>query len=128
MFRSAARRTGTALLVVLAMLFSQLALASYLCPADSGEEPAIMQMAPGEPCQGMGADPDQPVLCHQHCTDAPHSADGLKLPTVSLPAVVQVLVVPLAIDPAAQAGAFAVALEAQPPPDPLFLSTLRLRV
>ena len=129
MFRSAARRTGTALLVVLAMLFSQLALASYLCPADSGQETAVMEMAPGEPCQGMAADPDQPVLCHQHCTNAPQSADGLKLPTVSLPAVVQGLVVPLAIDAAArEAGAFAVALEAQPPPDPLFLSTLRLRV
>ena len=61
-----------------------------------------MEMAPGEPCEGMASDQDQPVLCLQHCTNAPQSFDAVKLPTVSLPAVVQVLLVPLAADAAAQ--------------------------
>ena len=94
-----------------------------------------MEMAPGEPCEGMemaggkGMDQEQPVLCHQHCVDAPQSFDPVQVPAVSLPAVVQVLVVPLVMD----AGATELVTSAQvgaerPPPDPLFLSTLRLRV
>lgn len=49
-----------------------------------------MEMAPGDPCEGMASDQDQPALCYQHCTIVPQSFDILKLPTVSLPAVVQV--------------------------------------
>jgi hypothetical protein len=128
MFRTAARRTCTAIVAVMVLLFSQMVLAGYLCPTGSVQEQPAMEMAPGEPCEGMGADPGQPVLCYQHCTNAPQSADGLKVPSVSLPAVVQVLLVPVKIDSAHQVGFLANALEAQPPPDPLFLSTLRLRV
>jgi hypothetical protein len=122
-------RLFTAFLVVLSLLFSQLALANYVCPTGTAGEEVIMEMAPGEPCEGMASDRDQPVLCYQHCTNAPQSFDAVKLPTVSLPAVVQVLLVPLAIDAAAQeAQAYAGQGEAQPPPEPVFLSTLRLRV
>ena len=131
MFLRLNRRFGTSLLVVLALLFSQLALANYVCPTGTPGEAvqAVMEMAPGEPCEGMASDQDQPALCYQHCTDAPQSFDAVKLPTVSLPAVVQVLVVPLTVDAAAQeAQAYAGEGEVQPPPDPLFLSTLRLRV
>ena len=124
-----ARRFSTAILVVLSLLFSQLALANYVCPTGMAGEQAMMEMAPGEPCEGMASDQDQPVLCLQHCTNAPQSFDAVKLPTVSLPAVVHVLVVPLAIDAAAQeAQAYAGQGDAQPPPEPVFLSTLRLRV
>ena len=124
-----ARRFSTAILVVLSLLFSQLALANYVCPTGMAGEQAVMEMAPGEPCEGMASDQDQPVLCLQHCTNAPQSFDAVKLPTVSLPAVVHVLVVPLAIDAAAQeAQAYAGQGDAQPPPEPVFLSTLRLRV
>ena len=88
-----------------------------------------MEMAPGEPCEGMASDQDQPVLCLQHCTNAPQSFDAFKVPTVSLPAVVQVLVVPLLVDVgAAESVVFSQAGRERPPPDPLFLSTLRLRV
>ena len=129
MFSRSARRFSTAILVVLSLLFSQLALANYVCPTGMAGEQAMMEMAPGEPCEGMASDQDQPVLCLQHCTNAPQSFDAVKLPTVSLPAVVQVLVVPLAIDAAAQeAQAYAGQGDAQPPPEPVFLSTLRLRV
>lgn len=118
-------------MVVWALLFSQLALANYLCPGTesrSGQAMA-MEMAPGEPCEGMASDTSQPALCFQHCTSAPQSSDAVKVPTLSLPAVVQVLLVPLTIDQARQdANAFAAAGEAQPAPEPIFLSTLRLRV
>jgi hypothetical protein len=96
-----------------------------------------MDMVPGMPCAGMDAGSDQPanppadqpVLCHQHCTNAAQSFEPLKLPTVSLPAVVQVLLVPLHVEPAnRQAIALAASQEPQPPPSPVFLSTLRLRV
>lgn len=131
MVRHSARRLTTSFLVVVSLLFSQLALANYVCPTGVAGETvqAVMEMAPGEPCEGMDSDQDQPALCYQHCTNAPQSFDAVKLPTVSLPAVVQVLVVPLAIDAGAQeARAYAGEGEAQSPPEPVFLSTLRLRV
>lgn len=129
MFSRSTRRLSTTVLVVLSLLFSQLALANYICPTGTAGEQVVMEMAPGEPCEGMASDQDQPVLCLQHCTNAPQSFDAVKLPTVSLPAVVQVLLVPLAIDATAQeAQAYAGKGEAQPPPEPVFLSTLRLRV
>jgi hypothetical protein len=129
MFTRLNRRLCTSLLVVLALLFSQLALANYICPTGASPVESMMEMAPGQPCEGMASDQDQPALCHQHCADAPQSFDAVKLPSVSLPAVVQVLVVPLASDLAAQEEqAFAGRGDAQPPPEPVFLSTLRLRV
>jgi len=127
----ACRRLTTTLLVVLSLLFSQLALATYLCPAPGipGAQSARVAMELGEPCEGMASDEKQPVLCYQHCANPPQSADSVKLPTLSLPAVIQVILVPLSIDGSdpdlvtlARAG------EPQPPPEPLFLATLRLRV
>jgi hypothetical protein len=129
-------RLTTTLLVVLSLLLSQLALANYVCPP---AEPArvdhaamVMEMAPGQPCEsmaGMQMDTEQPVLCHQHCVDAPQSFDPVQVPSVSLPAVVLVLVVPATVDAqASKAASTADAGQARPPPDPLFLSTLRLRV
>jgi len=131
MVRRSARRLTISFLMVLSLLFSQLALANYACPTGSAGETAqaVMEMAPGEPCEGMASDATQPVLCYQHCANAPQSFDAVKLPTVSLPAVVQVLVVPLAIEGSEQkAASYAAMGEPQPPPEPVFLSTLRLRV
>lgn len=127
MFRRAAFRLRTTVLVVLALLFAQMALASYVCPTAASAEPAAMEMAPGESCEGMVQDEGRPALCHQHCNGAPQVTDLVKLPVVSLPAIVHVVVLPLllasaqALGPAAQA-------QPQPPPDPVFFSTLRLRV
>jgi hypothetical protein len=129
MFKRHAHRLTTTFFVVLSLLFSQLALANYVCPTGAGGEQAVMEMAPGEPCEGMASDQDQPVLCLQHCTNAPQSFDAVKVLTVSLPAVVQVLVVPLLLDAdTTESVVFAHAGRERPPPDPLFLSTLRLRV
>lgn len=130
MSQNAFRRLTTALVVVVSLLFSQLALAAYVCPgAPAGDEAAaVMEMAPGHPCEGVASDEEQPSLCYQHCADAPQSFDTLKLPTVSLPAVVHVLAVPLVLDVAEQHVRAWAAQGPQPPPEPLFLSTLRLRV
>ena len=127
MFHHATRRLLTALLAVLSLLFSQMALASYVCPAESDAAAMAQMMASGQPCEGM--DPAQPALCHQHGADAAQSFEAIKIPTPSLPMVVQVLVIPPVLEatPAVAAPA-ASTPEARPPPDPLFLATLRLRV
>jgi hypothetical protein len=134
MLRRPAHRLTITIFVVLSLLFSQLALANYVCPpAQSSEgEQRVMQMAPGAPCEGMRElpmDQGQPVLCHQHCVNAPQSFDPLHVPTVSLPAIVHAHVVPLPdVSGSGEAPAYGETGRPRPPPDPLFLSTLRLRV
>ncbi|BEP65243.1 hypothetical protein GmRootV213_57970 (plasmid) [Variovorax sp. V213] len=122
------RRCTTAFLVVLSLLFSQLALASYVCPGEAeAASMAGMTMAAGESCEGM--DTAQPVLCHQHAADMSLSFEPVKLAAPSLPAIVQVLLVPLVL--VAQDHALPPQARPEwqhPPPDPVFLATLRLRV
>jgi len=127
MLRRRAHRLTTAFFVVLSLLFSQLALANYVCPqqAELGAMAAMMEA--GLPCAGM--DPQQPALCHQHAADTAKAFEAVKLPIVSLPAIVQVLELPFVLEAReARAVPAMSSIEAQPPPDPLFLSTLRLRV
>ena len=114
-------------LMVLSLLFSQLALANYVCPMQANVASMAEMMASGVPCEGM--DMDQPALCAEHSSGAPQSFETVKVPTPSLPAVVQVLELPAVLDDSDVAAMPAGAEpEAQPPPDPLFLATLRLRV
>ena len=118
------RRLATIVFVTVSLLFAQLALAQYICPV--ADETVALEPAP---CHDAGQQQSQPALCHQHCTNAPQSFEPVKLPAVTLPAIVQVLVVPLRIDAVQrEAVVFATKGEAQPPPAPVFLSTLRLRV
>jgi Flp pilus assembly protein CpaB len=124
MLRRRSHRITTTVLVVLSLLFSQLALAGYVCPQQADTRAVAAMMEAGIPCEGM--DPQQPVLCHQHAADAGKSFEAVKLPTVSLPAIVQVLELPRV--PEARTVLPTASYEALPPPDPLFLSTLRLRV
>lgn len=127
MLRRRFHRCMTAFAVVLSLLFSQLALASYVCPGAADAVAMAEMMAAGEPCEGM--DSAQPVLCHQHAAGMTLSHEQVKVATPSLPAVIQVLVVPLPVDAQlAAASPVAAAPELRPPPDPVFLSTLRLRV
>ncbi|MBS0343897.1 MAG: hypothetical protein JSS56_25620 [Proteobacteria bacterium] len=117
----------TAVFVALSLLFAQLALAGYVCPNQADMEAMAQMMAAGEPCDGM--DPQQPALCHQHAADPGRTFEAAKLPAASLPAVIFVLLLPRSLDgDDTRAAPVATAPEARPPPDPLFLSTLRLRV
>ena len=127
MLRRPLHRLATALFVVMSLLFSQLAMASYNCPAAAAPAAMAAMMATGAPCDGM--DTAQPARCHQQATGAPQSFEAVKGPVPSLPMVIHVLQLPLVLD-AAEAVAIPAAdtPEARPPPDPLFLSTLRLRV
>lgn len=125
--RSFFRRLTTALVVVLSLLFSQLALANYACPAQADATTMAAMMASGQPCEGM--DKAQPALCHEHGADASQSFEAVKMPAPTLPMLVQVLELPLVLDAAEAIAAPAAATrEPQPPPDPLYLATLRLRV
>lgn len=127
MLRRHAHRLTTTLFVVLSLLFSQLALANYVCPRQADMASMSAMMAAGQPCDG--ADLRQPTLCHQHAADPGKTFEAVKLPTVSLPVIVQVLELPLVLEALdARAVPPSASSEAQPPPDPLFLSTLRLRV
>lgn len=121
-------RLGTTFVVMLTLLFSQLALAQYVCPQEADVEAMAAMMATGQPCEGV--DQDQPVLCHQHSADPAKTFESVKLPVVGQPAVMQVLEVPPALEAQAARAVIPAAAtsEAQPPPAPLFLSTLRLRV
>jgi hypothetical protein len=116
----------TSWFVVVALLFSQLALASYVCPGQAAEDQMSEMMASGLPCDGD--DPSMPVLCHQHATDAAQSFEMAKVASPTLPTVVHMLVVASLLDWAKPLVVpFGERPEAQPPPDPLFLQTLRLR-
>lgn len=120
-------RRKTIILLISALLFSQMALANYLCPAQTPSPSMTEMMAAGAPCEGM--DDAQPALCHQHVADSGQVVQVVQVVTPSLPAIIQVLLVP-AVLAARDAVAIprASTAEAQPPPDPVFLSTLRLRV
>ncbi len=127
MFRRHSRRLTTTIFVVFALLFSQLALASYVCPGQADAAEMVAMMAAGQPCEGM--DHAQPLLCHQHAAATVPSFEAVKLPVSTPPMLVQVVVLPMVLD-AIEAVALAVApvSEARPPPEPVFLATLRLRV
>ena len=127
MLRLRVHRLTTAFFVALSLLFSQLALAQYVCPQEADVETMAAMMASGAPCEGM--DQQQPVLCHQHAADPAKTFEAVKLPAAAQPAVVQVLELPLVLEAQALRAVPRTAMsEAQPPPDPIFLSTLRLRV
>ena len=119
-------RRLTSWFVVVASLFSQLALASYVCPGLAGDKRVSETTLSGMPCDGD--DPSTPVLCHQHAADSSQSFEMARVAAPTLPTVVQVLVLPSVLDWARPLVVpFGERPEAQPPPDPLFLQTLRLR-
>jgi hypothetical protein len=127
MLRRRCHRLTTALIVVWSLLFSQLALAAYVCPAEANVEAMAAMMEAGQPCKGM--DLEQPALCHEHAAPVAKTFEALKLPVLGQPVLVQVLELPFSLEAAGtQAVPPSASVRAQPPPDPLFLSTLRLRV
>ncbi|MGJ7579787.1 hypothetical protein ACSFA3_06355 [Variovorax sp. RHLX14] len=119
-------RFAIAFFVMVSMVFSQLVLACYVCPGMNNVEAMVQAMADGAPCEGL--DTAQPLLCHQHFADASQSFEKVKAATPSLPAVVQVLIVPLVLLSDVRSLALQTVLEPRPPPNPVFLATRRLRV
>jgi len=127
MSRRFVTRLGSAFIVVLSLLFSQLALANYVCPAEADAIAMTTMMASGQPCRDM--DRGQPALCHEHGAASPQSFDPIKTPAATSPMLVQMLELPLVPEvDAAVAAPVDDPRDARPPPEPLFLSTLRLRV
>lgn len=117
----------TSFFLVVSLLFSQLVLASYVCPSVSGTDAMAEIMATGAPCEDM--DKAQPVLCFQHAAGMSLSFEPVKLTTPSLPAIVQLVVMPVALVPEIHALPQQAVPEWQhPPPNPVFLATRRLRV
>ena len=121
------RRLSTTILVVLSLLFSQLALAGYVCPKQQNAAAMAELMAAGQACAGM--DDEQPALCAEYSAGAPQSTETVKVPVLATPVVIQLAELPFRLQAlAARAVPTSAAPQGRPPPDPLFLSTLRLRV
>ena len=87
-------RKLVALIAMAAVLFAQLAVAAYACPATlpTSAEPAASAHAP---CDDV--DPAQPNLCAQHCHDVAQTTDNVATPH---PLLASTLVVRL-VEPAA---------------------------
>ena len=114
-----------ALFLVMTIMTSSIAMASYLCPELIGK-PAPMQMMDGEPCAGM--DSERPVHCAEFSADAKASVDHHKLgPALSplSPASLLCIVAPV--------STLAIPLPwlgylPDPVTDPPYLRTLRIRI
>ncbi len=120
-------RCATTLLMIVSLLFSQLVQATCVCPFAGDQAAMAQRMASGEPCDGM--DTAQPAPCHSQGAVVSPAFEVVKAASPWLPALVQMLVVPLVLDRAdATALTVAASVPVRPPPDPVFLATLRLRV
>jgi len=84
------------------LLFAQIAVAAYACPAMGNQADGLASDMAGMPCAEMMAagaqlDPEQPTLCMQHCQfgTVSHSVDHVPLvlaPATALPAVLTISV------------------------------------
>ena len=126
--RRPAHRLTIALAVVLSLLLAQFAVAGCVCPQAAGADAMAAMMQAGQPCEGM--DPQQPARCHPASADPVKAFEAVKLPTIGQPAIVQVIERPVLppLQPARAVAASTASGRWRPPPDPLFLSTLRLRI
>lgn len=82
---SRSTRFVAAVIAVISLLFTQLALASYVCPGTTMPERMTMAAADNgmsgmDHCTGM--DKAQPTLCHAHTHADPQSLDKPDLPSV----------------------------------------------
>lgn len=125
--RRSLQRCTTALVTVVSLLLSQLALGSYVCPGTADRAMSAVMAASDEPCEGM--DPAQPALCHQQSASPAQTVEAAKVVAPSLPAVVHMwVIVPVVVTTGAAAVVRLASAEAWPPPGRLFLSTRRFRV
>lgn len=91
-------------LLVLTILFTQVATAAYACPAYGGSNQAPVKTMPCANMMGSGMalDPEQPGLCQQHCQFGNTQQAGDPAQACALPAVN--LAVLFVISPALDAG------------------------
>ena len=92
-------RTLTALVALFGILFMQLAVASYVCPALLGGHFESAGMTGQTPMQSMPGceqpDPDSLALCQAHCQDAKTSLDKPQVtPVAHTPAIVSSILTP----------------------------------
>lgn len=82
-------RSLTVILSLWMLLFSQGALAAYICKGLPAPAPAsVMEMPDGMPCsEGVQADDDPSgddiALCHAHCQSDDQSADSFQPPSLA---------------------------------------------
>jgi hypothetical protein len=120
-------RLISAVTAIAALLFTQLALSAFACPADG---PATEQAAGSfamKDCDGMGSMPSP--LCQPHCLQGQQSLEKPPVPTV--PAAVQIGFI--AWMPQAQAARTAPAAmwqseRSRPPDVPISIRNLNLRI
>lgn len=85
-------------ITLFSLLFTQLAVAAYACPALSTATPASLVFDRDMPdCQGMQPEQKAPGLCAAHCEKTPQSADTPSVPAVA-PFIQGALTVVLAQD------------------------------
>lgn len=80
-------RLIAALLALVSMLFMQLAVAAYACPALQMGDQGTMMLSQSQPNMGSMPgcdlpDPEQSPLCHAHCQDGKQSLDKAELPPI----------------------------------------------
>ena len=97
-------RILTALVALFGVLFTQFAIASYVCQ-DAGRGNDMVAMAADAPAMESmpGCDhsvPANPALCHAHCQDGNSSLDRPEVPMVS-PATVLVSAIVVLAEPLA---------------------------
>jgi hypothetical protein len=92
-FMSRTGRKNVAWLCLSALLFLQLAVAAYACPAPTARGSSISAAAAVQvlPCQGM--DQERPKLCEQHCVQDSGSVDTQPHSAVSAPLLPLLIVV-----------------------------------
>jgi hypothetical protein len=107
------------------LLFSQLAVAAYACPAMTSAAGSDAASMAGMPCAemmaaGVGLDPEQPLLCVQHCQfgSTTHVVDQTLVAFASVTALPAVFTVPLDVscDAGLACGAEHERLRDRPPP------------
>lgn len=127
------RRLWLPLLVVVTLLFAQLATAAYACPrlaADAGEPAVAMADMPDCSEHGAAADPEQPALCKAHCQAGQQSVErDSRTPDVppAMPAALFAVVDLVAPAPAATLRPAPAVAGPSADPLPLYLRLLVLR-
>lgn len=116
-----------------AILFTQLAVAAYVCPPTDAVRPVPVAMAGMPDCHEAeeGTDPAQPQLCKAHCANEAQSSVRTGAPDLQ-PNPASVALLQRIVEPPAAvffALAHAGATPMTDPPDPLprYLSLLVLR-